>query len=262
MQLRRRRRAELDRQRSRDELAHVARVSTMGQLASTLAHELSQPLGAILRNCEAAELFLQKNPPDHEEVKAILTDIRQDDQRAGAVIDRMRAMLKRRDLQLEPLGLRELCERVAALAHTELEARRVELHVELPSDLPPVQGDRVQLQQVLLNLLINGAEATNGSPTERQRLVLRARQTDNQHVEVSVSDAGQGIPVDKLTQIFEPFFTTKVTGMGMGLAISQTIVNAHGGRMWAENNPDGGATVRFTVKVTRGEAVGRANSNQ
>jgi signal transduction histidine kinase len=250
LQMSRRRQAELENQRSRDELAHIARVSTMGQLASTLAHELNQPLGAILRNAEAAELYLQRNPPDNDEVMAILADIRRDDQRAGAVIDRMRSLLKRRELQFEPVSLRKLIEEVVQLTRIELEARQVKLLVQLAPNLPPVRGDGVQLQQVLLNLLFNGADAMKNLPSERRHLVVRAH-GEGRNVEVSVKDGGHGIPADKLAQVFEPFFTTKDHGLGMGLAISQTIIETHGGRIQAENNPDGGACFRFTVPVAK-----------
>jgi PAS domain S-box-containing protein len=229
-------------------LAHVARVSTMGQLASALAHELNQPLGAILRNAEAGELVMQQNPPDYEEVRAILTDIRKDDQRASAVIDRMRSLLKRRNLEFEPLLLNQLVDQVKALVRADLQSRRVTLLVDLPADLPPVRGDRVHLQQVLLNLIMNGADALNGAPPEQRRLEVRARCVNAETVEVSVRDFGHGIADSKLPDIFEPFFSTKPNGMGMGLAISKTIIEAHGGRIGAENHPDGGATFRFTVK--------------
>jgi C4-dicarboxylate-specific signal transduction histidine kinase len=231
------------------DLAHVARVSTMGQLASALAHELNQPLGAILRNAEAGELILKQNPPDCEEVRAILADIRQDDQRAGAVIDRMRSLLQRRNLELEPLSVKQLLDQVMVFVRAEMLARRVTLQMDLPPSLPMVRGDRVHLQQVLLNLLVNGADALNGSPTGQRRLEVQACRAGNQAVEVAVRDTGHGIAVEKLAQLFEPFFTTKSSGMGIGLAISKTIVEAHGGRIWAENNADGGATFRFTLKV-------------
>jgi PAS domain S-box-containing protein len=246
------RRAEVEAQELRRDLAHVQRASTMGVLASALAHELNQPLGAILRNAEAGELFLQQNPPDHEEVRAILADIRRDDQRAGAVIDRMRSLLKRRDQQLESLSLKELLDHVAVLMRAEMQARQMTVRLEVPSDLPLVQGDRVQLQQVLVNLLMNGMDAANGLPSERRWLVVSARRADGETVEVAVSDRGHGIPAEKLAHLFEPFWTTKSEGLGVGLAISQSIIGSHGGRIQAENNPDGGATFRFTLKVSSG----------
>ena len=248
----RRKRAELEIVQQRNELAHVGRVSTMGQLASALAHELSQPLGAILRNAEAAELFMQSDPPDLEEVRAILADIRKDDQRAGEIIDHMRALLKRRGLERVPLNLAEVVEEVVPLVQPDAVNRRVKLEVEVPKDLPPVRGDRVQLQQVLLNLILNGMDAMNELSAEARRLRVRVRQSDAGTIEVAVADAGRGVPAEKLARLFEPFFTTKPEGMGLGLPISSTIIEAHGGRIWAQNSP-AGATFFFTVPVAAGD---------
>jgi two-component system, LuxR family, sensor kinase FixL len=244
-----RKRAESEAHAHRMELARAGRVSTMGQLASAMAHELNQPLGAILRNAEAAELILQQEPLDLQEVRAILSDIRRDDQRAGAVIDRMRAMLKRRDLEFEPLTVRQLIDQITVLLRNEMLARRVTLQLDIPSWVPRVRGDRVHLQQVLINLLVNGADAMDGAGYEPRRLDVQARLADEQTVTVAVRDTGPGIREDDLSRLFEPFFTTKPSGMGMGLAISKTIVESHGGRIWAENNAEGGATVSFTLKV-------------
>ena len=253
-----RKNAELDAQRHRDELAHVGRVSMMGQLASALAHELNQPLGAILRNTEAAELFLQASPPDLQEVCAILADIRKDNQRAGAVIDRMRALLKRRESQWSELDLNAVTEEVAGLLRFDAEARLVKLTLELSRSVPGVRGDRVQLQQVLLNLILNAMDATNGCEAGRRCVAVCVRPREEE-VEVAVSDSGHGIPAENLKRLFEPFFTTKPTGMGLGLAISRTIIEAHGGRLWAENNPEGGATFRFTLPLD-GSVEGRGTS--
>lgn len=244
-----RKKAELEAQRHRDELAHVSRVSMMGQLASALAHELNQPLGAILRNAEAAELFLQASPPDLHEVRAILADIRKDDRRAGEVIDRMRALLKRRESQWSALDLNSIVEEVAGLLRFDGEARRVKLTLELALSAPPIRGDRVQVQQVLLNLIINAMDAVNGCEAGKRCVAVRVRPR-NAEVEVAVSDAGHGIPAENLKRLFEPFFTTKPSGMGLGLAISHTIIQAHGGRLWAENNLDCGATFRFTLPIS------------
>jgi PAS domain S-box-containing protein len=251
-----RKRAESEAQSRRLELAHAGRVSTMGQLASALAHELSQPLGAILRNAEAAELILQQAPLDEQELHAILADIRNDDQRAAAVIDRMRSMLKRRDLEFEPLPVPQLVEQITSLLRNEMLTRRVTLQLDIPSYVPRVRGDRVHLQQVLINLLVNGADAMDGVGHEPRRLDICARLADEQTVTLAVRDSGPGISESHLPRLFEPFFTTKSSGMGMGLAISKAIVESHGGRIWAENNAEGGATVSFTLKVadSRGNA--------
>jgi len=233
--------------RLQDEIAHVGRVSMMGQLASALAHEINQPIGAILRNAEAAELFMQSKTPDLEEIRAILVDIRADDQRAGDVIDRMRALLKRHVLDTQLLDLAELVGDVAKLAQPDAATRHVKLTVNLPADLPPVRGDRVHLQQVLLNLILNGIDALNRAGPGNRRVTVSARVDAARTVEIAVSDTGHGIAAEKLAHVFDPFFTTKPDGMGMGLPISRTIVESHGGRLWAENNNDTGATFRFTL---------------
>lgn len=238
----------------RQEVAHVGRVSMMGQLASSLAHEINQPLGAILRNAEAAELFLQDASPDLSEIRAILADIRKDDQRAGAVIERMRTMLKRQTLDTRALDVGDLIHEVTTLAHGDALARKVKLEVDVPDRLLPVRGDRVHLQQVLLNLILNGMDALNGASPQDRRVAVRARLNGEQLIEIGVSDRGPGIRVEELTHIFEPFFTTKPTGMGMGLPISRTIVEAHGGDLWVTNNEDRGVTFRFTLKIAEAEA--------
>lgn len=237
--------AEIDRQRT--ELAHVSRVSTMGQLASALTHELNQPLGAILRNAEAAELFLQNDPPNLQEVRAILTDIRRDDRRAGNVIDRMRALYKRRSLALTTLDVHELVEDTVALVRADADARQIKVTVQLPAELPSAQGDRVHLQQVLLNLILNGMDAMGSVPRPRRSLVVRALATKNGNLKVEVNDHGTGVAPDVVARIFEPFFTTKPNGMGMGLAISQTIIEAHGGDIWVQSKGGEGTTFSFIL---------------
>jgi two-component system sensor kinase FixL len=241
--------AHLEMRRLQNEIAHVGRVSMMGQLASSLAHEINQPLGAILRNAEAAELFLESENPDLEEIRTILADIRADDQRAGSVIDRMRSLLKRHVLDTQVLDLSEVVDDVAQLARADAAIRRVKLTVEVPEHLPPVQGDRVHLQQVLLNLIVNGMDALNGSSPENRRVTVSARVDAARGLEVSVSDSGHGIATEKLPHVFEPFYTTKKDGMGMGLPISRTIVESHGGRLWVDNNNSTGATFRFTLPL-------------
>jgi PAS domain S-box-containing protein len=237
----------------RQEIAHVDRISMMGQLASALAHEINQPLAAILRNSEAAELFLRNASPDLDEIRAIIADIRKDDQRAGSVIDRMRGLLKRHNLDTRLLDVGELLGDVRALVRADAAARRVKLDVAVPGDLPPVRGDRVQLQQVLLNLIINGMDALDEANREDRLVCVFASLDGAQTVEIAVSDTGRGIPADKLAHIFDPFFTTKQSGMGMGLSISRTIIEAHGGRLWSENNNDRGATFRFTLPIAEGQ---------
>lgn len=246
--------AEIEVERQRAELAHFSRVSMLGELSGSLAHELNQPLGAILRNTEAAELLLQDPSPDLEELRAILADIRKDDQCAGAVIGRMRSMLKRREVEHSLLELNVLAGEVISLVRPDADSRKVRLALEPASSLPPVRGDRIQLQQVLLNLLLNAMDAVNGSATDRRLVTVRV-QLASTRVEIAVSDTGHGIPTDKLPRLFEPFFSTKPNGMGLGLPISRTIMEAHGGSIRAENDPDGGATFYFTLPVAKEESA-------
>jgi signal transduction histidine kinase len=248
-----RRRAEMQIQQQRAELAHAARLSTMGQLASSLAHEINQPLGAILRNAEAAEMFLHRDSRDLTEVRAIVADIRKDDQRAGGVIDRMRSLLKRQKLERTSLDVRELLEETLAIARSDARARGVQITIETPAGLPPVLGDRVQLQQVLLNLVLNAMDAMKNSSDKNgtSKIILGVEQDTEGKIEISVRDFGEGLSPERLPRIFEPFFTTKTNGMGMGLAISKTIIEAHGGVIRARNNPDRGATFSFTLPAER-----------
>jgi C4-dicarboxylate-specific signal transduction histidine kinase len=238
---------EQEARRLRDDLAHIARVSTLSELSGSLAHELNQPLGAILRNAEAAQLMLEHAAPDLVELRAIMSDIHSDDQRAGAIIERMRALLKRNSLELHDVPLQPLAREVLALVHADAAARRVTLDLAVPEDLPPVAADRVQLSQVLLNLLVNGIDAV--SESARRRVAIEARCADGRTVEVAVADSGHGIAADILPRVFDPFVTTKAKGLGIGLAVSRTIIEAHGGRLWAQNNSDTGATFRFTLPV-------------
>ena len=244
-----RKQAEDEKQLLQQEIAHAGRVSLMGQLASALAHEINQPLGAILRNAEAAELFLQNPSPDLDEIREILADIRKDDQRAGDVIDRMRGLLKRHDLATRLLDVRELVSNTMTLVQFEASARQIRLEVVIKDDLPPIRGDAVHLQQVLLNLLTNGMDALDETKHENPQIRVTASLDGQQTIEIAVSDTGDGIPNDKFAHIFDPFFTTKANGMGMGLSISCTIIEAHNGRLWAENNKDGGASFRFTLPI-------------
>lgn len=242
-----RKEAEQETQNLRQEIAHAGRVSMMGQLASALAHEINQPLGAILRNAEAAELFMQHERPDLDEVRAILADIRRDDQRAGNVIGRMRGLLKRQDLDKRPVDVGEIVAEVAALIRSDAAARHIKLELAVADGLPPVLGDIVHLQQVLLNLIVNGLDAIDETNQGDRRVSITAVLDGPNTVEIAVNDSGRGIPVERLTSIFDPFYTTKPNGLGMGLPISRGIIEAHHGRLRAENNKEGGASFRFTL---------------
>jgi len=243
--------AEEEAEKLRQEIAHVDRVSMMGQLASALAHEINQPLGAILRNAEAAELLMQEKSPDMEEVRAVLADIRKDDQRAGNVIDRMRGMLKRHNLDMRPVAVGDLVGEVAALVRPDAAGRHINLELAVADDLPPVFGDAVHLQQVLLNLIVNGMDALDEAKSDDRRVAVTAALDGTNTVEIAVSDSGPGVPADKLKNIFDSFFTTKANGMGIGLSISRTIIEAHKGRLWAENKSEGGASFRFTLPIAQ-----------
>jgi signal transduction histidine kinase len=245
--------AELELQRQREELAHVTRVSTVTELTASVAHELNQPLGAILSNAEAAEMFLGADPPALHEVRDILADIRKDDQRASEVIRRMRRLLRKEELAPKSIEINEAVEEVLQLLNIDAAARKVAMDFEKTAGLPRVWCDPVHFQQVILNLVLNSMEAMAGLPQEKRQVVVRTARGDNGTVKIAVADSGPGIPPDRLPKVFEPFFTTKKEGMGMGLSIARTIVEAHHGQIWAENNPGVGATFYFTVPVDESE---------
>ena len=247
VQRKRQKHAEAEILKQRTELAHVSRVSMMGQLASALTHELNQPLGAILRNAEAAEIYLKSDQPNLKEVRAILTDIRRDDKRAGNVIDRMRSLFKRQPLALAPLDLRDLMEDTIAMVRPDARDRQVKLKVEIQNHMPRAHGDRVHVQQILLNLIFNGMDAMKLTPAPKKWLTVTASKTKNGNLQVTVTDRGTGIAPDNAANIFEPFFTTKSNGMGMGLAISKTIIEAHGGEIWMNSSATDGTTFTFIL---------------
>jgi PAS domain S-box-containing protein len=245
-----RKQAETELQQHRAELAHMTRVSTMGEMAASLAHEINQPLTAILSNAQAARRFLAADPADLNEVREILTDIIQDDTRAGEVIRRMRTLVKKEELEFVPLDLCAVISDVVLLAHSDAILHNIRVLQEVAPSLPRVRADRVQLQQVLLNLLLNAFDAMDSCPPNKREILLHAQRDGGRMVEIRVSDYGPGLAADKLEKIFEPFYTTKREGLGVGLSISRSIIEAHGGRLWAENNPDQGATFFFTVPIS------------
>jgi PAS domain S-box-containing protein len=231
-------------------LTHASRLATVGELTGMVLHDLSQPLSAILCNARAAELILQNsNPPMLKEVPDILADIRHDSQRASQTVLRMRTLLRHRHLELKAVDLSALVAEVLQIVSPEAARRRVQMKSDFSAECPPVKGDRVHLQQVLLNLMLNGMDAMANTPESKRFLLIRASQ--NGHgVEVAVSDTGQGIPLEKLPHIFDSFFTTKEEGLGLGLSIAKWIVEAHGGHIVAENDAKGGATFRFTLATS------------
>jgi len=246
-----RRQAQVEIEQQRRELSHLARVAVLGQLSGALAHELNQPLASILANAEAARRLLGRDPADLVEVDAILADIASEDQRAARVIQRLRGLLKRGETRLQRIDAGELLSEALELAHAELITRRVIATALVEPNLPAVVGDRIQLQQVLLNLILNACEAMSATPELERRLVLSVRAEATTNVRISIQDSGAGIPPSLIDRLFEPFVTTKPEGLGLGLSISRTIVAAVGGRLWAENNAEGGATVHCLL-VSRG----------
>jgi signal transduction histidine kinase len=255
---RRRRRAEIDSQRHLAAMAHLDRRAAMGELATSLAHELNQPLNAILQNVGVAQMLLTDHgvPSALGELTDIISDIRKDDLRASEVIRRMRGLLQKHELEAIPVHLNEVAMETVAIVRPDAKARGVLLELDLDNDVQPVLGDRVHLQQVLLNLLMNALDAVGSMPPERRRVRVQIRRQDGE-VRLAVADTGVGISADRTSDIFEPFYTTKRegTGMGMGLAIARNIVEAHGGRLAAENNLIRGATVWFSVPTSRPPTV-------
>jgi two-component system sensor kinase FixL len=227
----------------------------MGELAASLAHELNQPLTAILSNAQAAQRFMATNPANFEEVRAILADIVDDDSRAGAVIHRVRELLRKEARDFVALDLAGLIGDVAALLHSDAILHNVRVTLEPTENLPQVRGDKIGLQQVVLNLLLNAFDAIKDARRSEREVAVWAEAIDGDTVRVGVRDGGPGLSGDIKDQVFEPFFTTKPEGIGMGLSISRSIVEAHGGRLWAENNTDGGATFYFTMPIYHADAA-------
>jgi len=230
------------------ELAHANRQATAGELSSTMAHELNQPLGAILTNAETAELILSSPAPNLSEVKEILADIKRDDIRASEVIDRMRGFLRRAPFEDKAIDLNDAVRKVFDFLSVQASARNVALSFEPSGEPLQVRGDQVQIQQVIMNLVVNSMDAMAAIPNGRS-VIGRTEMNGGSSAVVSIADSGPGIPAEKLNEIFDPFFTTKKQGMGIGLSISRTIVQAHKGRIWAENQREGGAVFRLSLPL-------------
>ena len=242
--------------RNRQQLAHLTRVSTLGELAGSLAHELNQPLTAILSNAQAAQRFLATEPVNLGEVREILHDLVDDTHRASEVIRKIRALVKKGDLEAAPLSVASVIRDVALLVHSDAIVRGIHMRVTVTPELPPVDGDKVQLQQVVLNLLLNAFDALESRPTLDREVAIAVTLEGGDTIRVAVRDSGTGLAGNTFDKLFLPFFTSKRDGLGLGLSISRSIVEMHGGCIWAQNNEDHGATFYFTLPT--GAAAGRS----
>ena len=253
---RQRRRVQEENRLRQEDLAQAARLATIGELAASISHEINQPLGAILANAETAEMLLASRNGEFEEVRQILGDIRRDDQRASEVVQRVRRLAGKREMEMRPLDLNAVVESVARMLRHDSRRHGVAIERELGRGLPAARGDEVALQQVVINLALNGMEAMAGVPEDRRRLVMRTRVVRDR-VSVRVSDTGHGIGSEG-PRLFQSFFTTKAHGVGLGLSICRSIVEAHGGRIDAANEPGGGAAFEFTLPSWVPDGPGRA----
>jgi PAS domain S-box-containing protein len=247
--------AEFELQNTRTELAHIMRVTSLGELTASIAHEVNQPLGAIVANAEACLGWLERESPDLNEAHAAMARIVRDGHRASEVIRSIRALIKKTDTQVVAVDVNEIVSEAMNIVEHELRRFRVSQRMELSSDLLVVLGDRIQLQQVLLNLIINGIEAMQPITDRPRELVIRTEQDETQRVRVTVIDCGIGLSAENAHRIFDAFVTTKSSGMGMGLSICRSIMEAHGGRIWASPNEPHGAAVQFTLPPHRPEAL-------
>lgn len=246
------------------EVTHNARLALAGELTASIAHEIAQPLGAILNNVETAELILKRSPQaaDAEVLGPILADIKRDDLRANDVVNRLRALLRKRELKLEPMDINTLVSSSITLVRADAGRRLVQLRIELEPDLPPVAVDPVHLQQVVLNLLVNGMDAMNKTPPPARCLYVRTRLRAGSAVEIAVRDNGHGIDPAHAGRLFESFFTTKDGGMGLGLSIARSIVQAHGGTIWAERSHGGGSIFAFRLPLPQRQRASRVGIPQ
>jgi len=245
----RRKQTEDEANRLREEYLHIARVAAIGELTASLAHELKQPLAAIRSNAQAAQHFLTGDKPDIDELHEVLKDIIKDNRRADDVIGKLRALMRKSELQTTELNINGVMQDILPLIKSYEIMRNISLEFELDERIPLVAADRVQLQQVVLNLLLNSSEALIGVSGDMRKIIVQTSQKDTHNVTVAIKDNGPGIDEQVMDRLFEPFYTTKQEGLGMGLTISRSIIEAHKGNLWAENNPDHGATFYFTIPV-------------
>jgi two-component system sensor kinase FixL len=253
-----RKRAEQEAYRARRELTRMERLSRMGELSASLSHELNQPLTAILTNARAALRFLEAGKLDTGELEEILQDIVKDDKRAGDIIRNLRAMVKPEEGERELISINGVLRETVALFRSEAIIRNVKIEMDLADPLPPLYVTKVQIQQVLINLMMNAAESMMGEESAKRVIVLQTAASHDGGVQVAVRDFGPGVEEQVLQRIFEPFFTTKRSGLGMGLSLSRSIIESHGGHIWAENNPDKGIT--FYFDLPRDKEEGRVAS--
>lgn len=250
-----RKRAEMELHEAQATLAHVTRVTALGELAASIAHEVNQPLAAVVTNAAACRRWLDREPPDLKEARGTVEAIIKDGNRAGEVIQRVRALVSKATDQKTALHINDVINEVISLVQHELLSHQVSLRLELSPDLPLVIADRVQLQQVILNLVINGIEAMQPVTDRPRELVIRTGQDEDGQIVVTVKDCGVGLAAENAGRLFDAFFTTKSSGMGMGLSICRSIIGAHGGRLSASGNAGPGATFQFTLPLTQEDAA-------
>ncbi|MCZ6643147.1 MAG: ATP-binding protein, partial [Gammaproteobacteria bacterium] len=243
------RKSVIERNQKRGELAHVLRVATMSELTAALAHEINQPLTAIRMNAQAVKRLMKSDALDFQEFGEIIDDIVDDNRRAAEIIHHMRALLVKHKVDAQLLNIDKIIDEVIGLIHSDAVIKGVEVALDLVEDLPQVSGDGIQLQQVFLNLILNGFDAMQNVPIGERRLVIQTALQGENAICVSVLDTGVGFNERDADRLFEPFHTTKADGLGMGLAINRSIIEAHGGKIWACKNADRGATFQFTLPV-------------
>jgi C4-dicarboxylate-specific signal transduction histidine kinase len=249
LQLRKERRAKESLRKHYEEITHAGRLALIGEITGSLTHEVAQPLSAILSNVDTALLVIDRPNVDLKLIREILVDVRNDDLRAHGIVQHLRPMLRRRTVQFERVDLNRLVSDVTTLILPDARARDVAVKVVLDPDVPVVRADPVHIEQVLLNLLVNALHSISDARLRSGRMLEVRTEKQAKCVKVSVLDNGEGIALDDLSRLFESFFTTKPNGMGLGLSIARSIIKAHGGAIWAENRPAGGAAFMFTVPL-------------